>query len=611
MEKETKILNKITAIPIRSYSDNVELLFFGRSENHEIVELTNIDSYESNFYNIAELKVNDSHGWGVSSFLLKDIQPGCYSVCTWNSERTEQSIDIEFTVLGETNREYLGKMVEIIGGKGEPYFSIVENMSNNEPHFYNTLVTSEYINHLDSDNEDDIYKRFCVIKAVLDGTNLAINKSIGTKSISLNYCAGEITCNSSVEKLIDINITKLGNNSKQMHYLLPLNNYMIKLDYLPDTLHLYIALDRKNSPIGLMLNFVPSQNILAREWQKESTVCNEYAKALERSITYPSSQFFFTEKEREMVALIKKIEPQYPLFKSPRAEFKKGIVTINISHGYDLMNALDRDFYISFREPELALDPTQWRRIKITNKKMNFYAQEICIVDETYLVWIEDKDGNVISTVRILNLKESLAADDDEYYEYYDEDSFEEKLRLLELYEYNQHMSKYINIMCPEHKEVIEKVYSLAEEDHDTGKVDISSVLTDGLCLSKLAFNFARMAKALYEDATIYNKNNENLFHDNLKFYYKERKVAIPPEDDLLYIIDTYYVDRYMKREYINSPKKLVNTYHTFSGADFGVVYAINKNTLQRSGFILIDFYNNKTRPKLYKYMISAIEVVY
>ena len=373
MEKETKILNKITAIPIRSYSDNVELLFFGRSENHEIVELTNIDSYESNFYNIAELKVNDSHGWGVSSFLLKDIQPGCYSVCTWNSERTEQSIDIEFTVLGETNREYLGKMVEIIGGKGEPYFSIVENMSNNEPHFYNTLVTSEYINHLDSDNEDDIYKRFCVIKAVLDGTNLAINKSIGTKSISLNYCAGEITCNSSVEKLIDINITKLGNNSKQMHYLLPLNNYMIKLDYLPDTLHLYIALDRKNSPIGLMLNFVPSQDILAREWQKESTVCNEYAKALERSITYPSSQFFFTEKEREMVALIKKIEPQYPLFKSPRAEFKKGIVTINISHGYDLMNALDRDFYISFREPELALDPTQWRRIKITNKKMNFY----------------------------------------------------------------------------------------------------------------------------------------------------------------------------------------------------------------------------------------------
>ena len=80
---------------------------------------------------------------------------------------------------------------------------------------------------------------------------------------------------------------------------------------------------------------------------------------------------------------------------------------------------------------------------------------------------------------------------------------------------------------------------------------------------------------------------------------------------DLLYIIDTYYVDRYMKREYINSPKKLVNTYHTFSGADFGVVYAINKNTLQRYGFILIDFYNNKTRPKLYNYMISAIEVVY
>ena len=315
--------------------------------------------------------------------------------------------------------------------------------------------------------------------------------------------------------------------------------------------------------------------------------------------------------------MINEYTPVQPIVKCPTFEYHNGIIKYSIGYGYNILKALNKQFYIEFIEAEIMLKTRDCIfRTPITKQEDTFYAKKLGLSDEPYIVYISDENRNIVSTVRFLDLsdiyKYQYSADYDDSSDLdIDISEFHEKIRQQELSKYSQHMHNYISIHNPDSRTVIDDVLSLLKIDNDTDKVDIADELIDGLCVEQNRTTFFDMCRSLYEDNTIYGNYLIQYFNSSIKYFYKENKVMFPPVEDTLFVYDSYYINGYKKRDFQES-SPILNTYYRYDNdVHFGVAWAINKTTYKRSGFIIIDFTGGLLNPKMGTYLIKADRVIY
>lgn len=610
MAKE--LINKQLIIPINVNDRKVELLFLGKKYNHTHIVLKSYDTGEISMYTAP--KAEDKHGWFLQTIEFANIDPGYYSIHTEDSSGTEESLSASFTVLGKKNKELISDLLSQAGKDAEatPYKELIENNVGDTT----DLIRALFGTYVDAYNKYDTARKQAAavaLKLFVDRFNSAMSVNTIKGNIVSRY-SSKMSYDDSIKAILDVDFTE-DDSYLVTPYKANQNSNYINIPKENDSLHLVIFLNEDDEYCDIRLCFTPSDDLLKQFWEEEKSAIDSYTAAIEKTILYPKSYLSFSDEEQKLLAIFEELIPTQPIFKGPTLSYSNGKIFVRLEYDFPLIKAMNKNFYIAFRELELAMDPASRRRKIITGKSFSFYAKSVGISDEPYVAYISDEDDNILSPPVLINLLGIYSTQYTADYEdsadiEIDADSFSERYRQYLLYKYGQHMKLYLQRYYSDTAEIIYELYDKIYADNDTNSVDAPYELIDGSCTHYNADKFYDICKALYEDNTIYGSYLVKYFSENINYYYKENSVRIPPTEDTLFIFDSYYVDGYRTREYMDCDTQ-VNSKYRFDGkCSYGVFWALNKKTYVRSGFVIIDMRQNITRPRFSAYLMDAVQAV-
>lgn len=608
----TEIINKQLVIPVNINDHNVELLFLGKKYNHNYIVLKNCDTGELSKYNAP--KSEDRHGWYLQTIELTSIDSGFYSVYTETADGAEESLESTFTVLGIKNKELVSNMLTQTGRDAEatPYKELIENNVGNTT----DLIRSLFDTYIDTHNKySDERKQAAAItlKLFVDRFNASICTNT-SKDNSVDKYSNRINYGDDIHLILDVDFTE-DNEYIATPYKTQLNEDYINIPKENNSLHLFIFVNEDNEYSDIRICFTPTDDILKQFWTKEKSGVDSYNAAIEKIINYPKNYLSFSDEEQKILAIFEDLIPVQPIFKGSALNYANGKISVNLDYDYPLISAMNKNFYIAFRELELAMDSSTRRRKLISGESFSFYAKSIGILDEPYVAYISDEDDNVLSPPVLINLLGIYSTQYTGDYEdsadiEIDTDSFTERYRQYLLYKYGQHMKLYLQKYYPDIAPGIYELYDKIYSDNDTNSVDAPYELIDGSCTHYNSSSFYDICKALYEDNTIYGSYLVKYFTENVNYYYKENSVRIPPIEDTLFVFDSYYIDGYRTREYMDCDTQVNSRYRFNDKCSYGVFWALHKKTYARSGFVLIDMTQDITRPSFSAYLMDAVQAV-
>lgn len=606
-------MNKQLIFPINTYNDKAEFVFIGEKYGHENIVLKNLDTGKDSIYQ--NQVGTDNHNWFLNTVILSKIDDGSYSVYTQNADGSDSSMESNVTMLEKTNKETISKLVDIIGEDADNglYKEVIENIVANKKDIFRTLFNACKNTSLSEDIKNTSAK---ILKYYIDKTNIFISQNTESEN-DINIYTDTISYSANIVKILDVDI------SEDRYLVIPhavdQSKNELRIPQENNSIHLYIFIDDDDDVSDVRLMFKPIDDVLKTLWENEKQTKKQYNLAIEKIMDRQYEYFDFSDEEKTILSIFEELTPVQPIFKNTKILYSKGKIQADFSYDFKLMQAINKDFYLSFRELELGLDPTTRRRVKIDKNNIIFYAEDIGITNEPYIVCITDKENNVLSPPYFIDLLDIYDTnftnyenkEEDSAYTEIDENDFNEKYRQYLLSKYEKHMKLYISRYYSEEiLNIVGELYKTIYYDNDTNSVDAPIEITDGACTSKNINYFFDMCKSLYEDNTIYGKYMVNYFSDPINYYYKENSVRIPPTESTLFIFDSYYIDEYMKRDYVDCDTQSNTIYRFDSKCSFGVFWALNKNTYTRSGFVIIDFTRPITRPKFSSYLMDTVQAV-
>lgn len=596
------LLSKIIAVPIFSYSDKVELLFNGYKYSHDTIIIENKFTEEKHNINNVDNSMKNNSLLEIKTLLINNIDPGVYNLYSTNADQTEESIKTEITVVGDTKRAIVEKAISFIGvDKTEhPYIDIIGKIVET------TNIVSFLFDKINNETDDMTkYKYASSLYSLVDFLNYNMSRSIIDGQIEIDTMQSLIIVDPEIKQVLVMDITDSKNPDIQM---VPKTIASDSIKLLLQERHLYavIPVDVDENYRGVYYFLKPEQSLFSRFWTNIVTRNKEYQLIIEKNVDYPNSYMDFSDNERELLALVDKLTPIQPLIKEPTLAYDVGIITVQVKD-IALLIALNKDFYLSIREPELALDPNDQRRIKISGEEFQFYASSLMIVDENYLYWIEDANGMILSPVKLFSLSSIDYSDGTIEMPKVE---FNERIRQLALYNYSSHLIPYLANNFTEYKELIMNAFKSAETDESTGVEDLSKTILKLLCLRQNYSKLRACIRAMMEDRTIYGNYLVEFLASPVRFKYKENTVVMPPKQNCLFVFDKYTTDQGLETTYIMSQINAATEYR-FYDCDYGVIWCIDTDTYKTSGFILLDFSTKQLEPYSYKFLIDELEVIY
>ena len=606
-------ISKPLIIPLYSHSGKIECIYLGKKYNHNTIVFYSADDEEPNYYYIPEEK--DRHNWILKTIEIDKLEDKSYYVYTSDETIGQESKSIICNVFKDKNVNICESLLS-----SASYDLNDEDIVTLLSRIGDTTDTIKVLYNLSNDTTDkynDNVKKYAAILLLMFIERINKQVSYVTEINNIDIVNGKITYDETIKKIIDVDFSENITYIKIHNINTADDKNNIVINRNTNRLHLYIFYDEGDECVDVKISFMPDESILTEIWQNNKTSIDKYNSIIEKTLSYDNSYSSFSGFELKIASMINEYTPIQPIVKCPTFNYHNGIIEYSIGYGYDMLKAINKQFFIEFVEAEIMLKTRDCIfRVPITKQEDSFFAKKIGLSDEPYVVYISDENGYIVSTVKFLDLsdiyKYQYAADYDDSSDLdIDIPEFHEKIRQQELLKYSQHMHNYISIHNPDFRTTIDDVLSVLKIDNDTDKVDIADELIDGLCVEQNRDTFFSMCKTLYEDNTIYGNYLVQYFNANIKYFYKENKVMFPPTEDTLFVYDSYYINGYKKRDFQES-SPILNTYYRYDNdVHFGVAWAINKTTYKRSGFVIIDFTGGLLNPKIGTYLVKADKVVY
>lgn len=231
----------------------------------------------------------------------------------------------------------------------------------------------------------------------------------------------------------------------------------------------------------------------------------------------------------------------------------------------DLLGEKNRHYYLVISEINQSLDKTPHRKIKIKDKEDTLLANKYLTAinnKDTYAVWIEDHNFNIISEIGYISLNEEVIDFNASITE-------DEVQKLLNKVEFNLGKSNYtIDVYAS----VISKSTVLKNMYYDIIQSIIDLKLENAINtiyeILKIKFNDLYINQDKYKLAT-YNNSNEELVFSNAN---NSQIVHVGFKQGIGYNI-----------EILNSDSVVVSKDY-----DYNLYYAIDDNPIIKSGFVLI-----------------------
>lgn len=341
--------------------------------------------------------------------------------------------------------------------------------------------------------------------------------------------------------------------------------------------------------------FSGTEECLTTLWQKQISQKATIDEKLDRTIALPVVYDQFSEAERVLYQMQRRIEPYDALVDRPVCGLVKDGISIDLD-GYPLLEALDQPFYVAVKDADRLSYADYERKELVLGERVVMHSIGHLLGDKgEYQVYLQNAKREAISKFQLISLTGRGNSD------------YEERVRRLELYEYEKRLLPILRYRVAGSEVTIKQ---LLRETLDRPDLNVSNIvrhLLEQLFTDQHAARFVAVSAAILEDDLNNRKLNRTFFETGIKVQPELCKLVFPPKQDA-YVLQVDTMTR-------NAMRMLTYYHRSGSGAielrtddaDFYLFRAIDRETFARSGFILID--NTRSEPSFVHWNID-VEVI-
>ena len=256
---------------------------------------------------------------------------------------------------------------------------------------------------------------------------------------------------------------------------------------------------------------------------------------------------------------------------------------------WNKLEAFKKTFYLSIKELDQLDDETFMKRYEITSGQLIIDCAKECISDEI-IMYVEDEKGNIVSEFGRYNPLRNM----NEYHS------------LRELINVNNYTNTFlknfeIQFGSGSYFSSISSIILALKNDPLTSIWSLPRSLLIDTCRDvELLREQGKFLFFIANDRFNRTSVNQNFFNlDKPLFYYNENRLVFPPkQDNYVLCVERYNIDRDEPTlEFISSSQSRAQTV-SLLGADLVLMYCIDTNTYQNSGFIMFntqkkEYYSN------------------
>lgn len=252
------------------------------------------------------------------------------------------------------------------------------------------------------------------------------------------------------------------------------------------------------------------------------------------------------------------------------------------------MKTSEHKFYLSGRDVEFLDDPNaQFFEIKSDYNSYTVKFDPVYnMIDKEALLYITDENGTIVNKIT-----RAIFSDDDyeNYTDYY------EKIRSLEVNDYNDNLIKYISNTCPQFYDVIQDTAYEISENTD---ISTFNILESTIALIDNKYTQLDKNKLFYEILKNHfvNTNYNSQFFTDKGFTYEPYTYKVITEESdkgyILCILAKELNDEDFKRYYIHSFKDRAIELKLNQFGKY-IIYAISEEDYKYSGFFYLNTIDN------------------
>ena len=263
---------------------------------------------------------------------------------------------------------------------------------------------------------------------------------------------------------------------------------------------------------------------------------------------------------------------------------------------YELLESMQKDFYISIREPDQLFDKTFSKRYKITSNKMMLNTQTELLSGEIIL-FIEDGNQVVVSSFTRIDLEDAVGFGEMQEYV--------AKRNMVEVKEY---IDSYIEHLRPivadgEYLSNLSNIMKAQSHDSDVTpeKIFYNTLIkaTTSSLLNKYVDNLLYFT---FTDWTGRHNIDQKFFKSKPRFVNARDTFIFPTSEEIYSLvlekitIEENLEAKIEKTFYASSPNRSISI--NIAKGDMFLIYAIDSKTYKRSGALLI---NNVGKKEYFK----------
>lgn len=580
-------------IPVESFSKSLKFYFFGENGGYDDIVIINslTGKVAKRVRGVKEYMEKDKF-FPYKTVTIPELEPGQYSAFVMDSGETKRGYDVKCIVTGDNKQAMLKTAIRMSGVKNDDVDALIEDISDKSN--VQGWIFKKYLEIDENENETLKMDMALVLDAYISILNTRIkNIKLTYPNLEINPFDGSFEMDPSAARIMRFDLTHSCVDQIEPEMLT--NKQLVSMR--DNTIYLYVEVDEEGLPMTQQIVFVPSYTIRDKLVRKEIERIKKYKAAIETTIEYPASYLEFSEQEREYITLIDKLQPYTAWVTAPKITIESMYISAEInSDDKPFFSIAGDDLYLAFSETELCLIEGNQRTVPLP-RSTRFFMDDLNMLDEDYFYWIENGQGKILSDIRLFN------PSSDDY------DDFNERVRLLFLSKYQDHLIPYATAKHSDSMQAIKDAVASLVENDDVSISNLHTSVLNYLCTSKRMRQFPDIAICVEEDHVLYGDYYTKFFDAPIRYKYKQDTIVLPPGENILYRIDTY---KFGSRKTVYIPcKERTAIEHRFYSEEFAIISAINMKDMKMSGFILLDFSASNIRANVYQFLMDTAEVIY
>lgn len=269
------------------------MFFFGRRYSHNKLCLYNTKTHEK----IERGADNLLQKYLLPLLIVEDIPEGEYLLYTSSEDGQESSKGYPVIFTGNKKADILSNMVSLWNLSDNLKTEIQEDMNQEED-----VLFYLYRNYLKETDEDLLLARAKLLAAYLDFWNKRIKGYHLTPSDFLVDDENKtVTMDEDSEFLMQIDLKYL-----TIHIFPKTETNQIPVQEKTEIPYLYLEMDREHMPMNLFLSFTFRESIWSKIKTERNTRQENYQRAIEKQISYPSN-IDFSEDKLPYLSIIDKL----------------------------------------------------------------------------------------------------------------------------------------------------------------------------------------------------------------------------------------------------------------------------------------------------------------